>query len=189
MAKHVTLENIDHALDGGNMAGIRPRIIYGYQEDVSVWPAAPNGSVTPLSLEDAGELTGDVVMKAGTKAFTFDFTEDVGTHGMAIVGEVDALHVDHTLSLTKAKIVAKILGFMNAAMDRKMFFIVTDENETSYLMGDKNRGASMVAGDGTTTGAGSGDRNQTSLQFKYRARKALVYKGDLEDLLIEVPVS
>lgn len=189
MAKQITLENMDHVLDGGNMAGIRPRLIYGYHEDIAVHPTEPDGSVTPLSLEDAGELSGDVVMKPGTKAFYFDFTEDVGNHQMAIVGDVDGLHTEHTLNIIKAKIKNKILGFIAAAMDRKMFFIVEDENENTYLMCNKKRGASMVASDGTTTGTGSGDRNQTSLQFKFRTRKPLIYTGDTEDLLTEVPVS
>lgn len=189
MTKQITLENIDHVLDGGNMAGIRPRLVYGYHEDVAVWPEEPDGSTAPVSLDAAGELVGDVVMKPGTKAFVLDFTEDVGNHQMAVVGETDGLHVDHTLNIIKAKIKSRILGFMAAAMDRKMFFIVEDENDTHYLMGNKKRGASMVASDGTVTGTGSGDRNQTTLQFKFRTRKALIYKGDTEDMLIEVPVS
>jgi hypothetical protein len=78
---------------------------------------------------------------------------------------------------------------MNAAMDRKMFFIVEDENGKTYLMGNSKRGATLVSGDGATTGTGTGDRNQTALQFKFRTKKALIYKGDTEDLLILVPES
>jgi hypothetical protein len=56
-------------------------------------------------------------------------------------------------------------------------------------MGNKKRGSTFVPSDGATTGSGSGDRNQTVLQFKFRTRKALIYTGDMEDLLTEVPIS
>jgi hypothetical protein len=189
MANIVTLADIDHVLDNGNMPGIVPKLIYGYKEDVAVWPTEPDGSVTPLTLENAAKLTGDVVMKPNTRAYELDFTEDVGNFAIAIVGEGDSLHVENTLNIVKAKIKAKILGFMNAAMDRKMFFIIEDENGNNYLMGNSKRGATLAAGDGATTGTGSGDRNQVALQFKFRAKKALLYVGDTEDILTLVPES
>lgn len=190
MSKQITLADIDHKLDGGNMSGIVSRLIYFYHEDVAVWPTVPDGAVTPLTLEQAATLTGDVVMKPGTRAFTLDFTEDVGSFKIVPVGEVDGQHFEHDLQIIKAKIAAKVLGFMNAATDRRICFIVEDENGVNYLMGDKRRGASFITGgDGATTGAGSGDRNQTSLNFKYRVRKAYVYSGDDEDILTEVPIT
>ena len=40
--KYITLGDVDHSLgDKGNMAGIISRIIYGYHEDVAVWPEEP----------------------------------------------------------------------------------------------------------------------------------------------------
>lgn len=193
MSKRISLDTIDHDLDGGNMSGIVPRVIYGYWEDVAAWPTEPKptelaGVVTPMTLEQAGALVGDVVMKSGTKAFNFDFTEDVGSLKINSVGETDAAHVEYDLSLTKAKIAKKILGFQNAALERKMFFIVQDENENYYLMGNKRRGCTYVTGgDGNTTGATSSDRNQSVVNFKFRAAKGYVYEGDVEDILVQVP--
>ena len=192
MSKRISLETIDHNLDGGNMSGIVPRVIYGYWEDVDVFPAIPVPTmvgevVTPMTLDQAGALVGDVVMKSGTKAFNFDFTEDVGILKINTVGEIDAAHVEYDLSLTKAKIVKKVFGFMNAALERKMFFIVQDENGNYYLMGDKNRGCTYKTGsDGASTGSGS-DRNQTVMNFTFKSRKAYVYEGDVEDILVQVP--
>lgn len=192
--KTITLGDIDHNLGhNGNMAGIIPQLIYGYHEDVAVWPTEPAPTVagevtTPLSLAAAGALVGDIVMKSGTRAYTLDLTEDAGTFKINPVGEVDGLHYEYDLSIVKAKIQKTILGFMNAAQGRKMFFIVNDENETYYLMASKRRGASYVSGgDGATTGTSGGDRNQVSMNFKFRTSKALVYEGDVEDILVQVP--
>ena len=196
MAKNcINLDDIAHDLgcDGGNMSGIVPRLTYGYYEDVAVWPDEPKpaiagGTVTPLSLEEAGALIGDVVMKSGTRAWEIEFTEDVGKLAIQPVGEVDGGHFEYTLDIVKAKIQKKVLGFMNAAISRKMFFIVQDENGNHYLMGNKKRGCTFVTGgDGATTGANSGERNQASMQFKFRSQKALVYEGDTEDLLKITP--
>lgn len=189
--KYITLDDVDHDLgNNANMPGIIPTLIYGYHEDVNVWPDEPDGTVTAVTLDAAGKLTGDVTMKPGTRAYSLDFTEDVGSFKMSTLGEIDSVHWKYELAIIKAKIAAKILGFANAASSRKMFFIVSDENGVNYLMGNKRRGASMVSGgDGATTGAGSGDRNQIGLNFEFRTRKALVYEGDVEAVLVTVPVS
>ena len=61
----INLSDIDHQLscEGGNMPGIVPEIIFGYHEDVAVWPTEPvpdvdgtTGVVTPVELEAAGAL-------------------------------------------------------------------------------------------------------------------------------------
>jgi hypothetical protein len=137
-----------------------------------------------MSLEESAALVGDVVMKDGTRAFEVEFTEDTGSLTINPVGEIDGGHMEYTLTLIKAKLNKKILGFMNAALGRKMFFIVQDENAIHYLMGNKHRGCTYITGgDGATTGTTSSDRNQASLQFKFRAGRAFVYEGDVEDLL------
>ena len=43
--------------------------------------------------------------------------------------------------------------------------IVTDNNGTNYLMGDKRRGALRASGDGATTGASSTARKQNTLHY------------------------
>jgi len=190
MAKQISLEDIAHDLGHGNVAGIVPELIYGYHEDVLTWPTEPTPTVvgevtTPLSMAAAGALVGDLIMKDGTKAFKMEFTDDAGQLSIGTVGENDGISCEMTLDIVKAKIQKTILGFQNAAANRKMFFIVTDENGTGYLMGNKKRGASMVSGgDGAKTGTTGSDRNQLSLQFKFKCAKALVYEGDTEDILI-----
>ncbi|HBB00723.1 MAG: hypothetical protein A2W86_11770 [Bacteroidetes bacterium GWD2_45_23] len=193
----ISLADIDHQLscEGGNMAGIVPEIIFGYHEDVAVWPTEPvptiDGTtqvVTPVELEAAGALVGNLTMKPGTRAFKFKFTEDAGNFSIVPVGEVDGTHFEYNLNIVKARISQTILGFMNAASQRKMFFIVPDENGEYYLMGNKRRGATFVTGgDGAVTGTTASDRNQASMQFRFRTGKALVYTGLVEELLVLVP--
>lgn len=187
--KYIALADIDHNLgNDGNMAGIVPSLIYGYQEDIATWPDEPTGETTALAFDAAGTLTGDVVMKTGTRAYKLDFTEDVGHFKMAPVGETDGVHWKYELAIIKAKIQKTILGFANAAAGRKMFFIVEDENGTYYLMSSKHRGASLVTGgDGASTGTGASDRNQISLNFEFRSRKAYTYEGDVETILVQTP--
>jgi hypothetical protein len=187
----INLEDLDHNLGcSGNVSGIVPKLIYGYHGDVAVWPEEPlPASVSsPLALEESATLENDVVMKDGTRAFEMEFTEDAGSLTINPVGEIDGGQMEYTLTIVKAKIVKKILGLMNAALGRKMFFIVQDENGLRYLMGNKRRGCTFVTGgDGATTGTTSSDRNQTTLQFKFRSGRAFVYEGDVEDILEVAP--
>ena len=87
------------------------------------------------------------------------------------------------LNIISAKMRKKIFGFENATKGRKMFFIVTDNNGTNYLMGDKRRGALRASGDGATTGASSTARNQNTLHYTFTAPRKCVYEGDTEDIL------
>ena len=183
----INLEDIDHNLGcSGNVSGIVPKLIFGYHNDVKDWPnePMPTDTNTPLSLEQSATLDGDVVMKSGTRAFEIEFTEDTGSLTIIPVGEIDGGQMEYTLTLIKAKLTKKILGFMNAALGRKMFFIPQDENGLRYLMGNKRRGCTYVTGgDGATTGTTSSDRNQASIQFKFRSGRAFVYEGDVEEIL------
>jgi hypothetical protein len=186
MANCISLEDIDNNLGcNGNMAGIVQNVIYGYHSDVLTWPTEPMPTGTvPLTLDLSASLNGSVIMKPGTRAFSLEFTEDTGSLTINPVGEIDGGHMEYTLTLVKARLAKKVLGFMNAAIGRKMFFIVQDENGVCYLMGNKRRGCTFVTGsDGGTTGTTSSDRNQASLQFKFRTGRAFVYEGDTENLL------
>ncbi|GAB6122296.1 hypothetical protein [Dysgonomonas termitidis] len=192
--KCIELEDVDQNLgcNGGNAGGISTRVIYGYWDDVAAWPdePAPASPTVPLPLDEAGALVGDLVMKPGTRAFYFDMTEDAGNFTVTTEGEVDGMSVIYTLNIVKAKLSKTVFGFINAALNRKMFFIVQDMNDVEYLMGGKKRGCSYVpGGDGAVTGTAASDRNQTTLQFTYRAGKALVYEGETEGLLTLVPVT
>lgn len=181
------LSDIDLALscaERDNMGGIVSQVIYGYCEDVATWPTRPVATTAPLSLEAAGTLVGDVVMKSGTKAYTFDFTDDTGSFTIKPQGEAGGESFVEELSIIAAKIRKKILGFMNAVKGRKMFFIVQDNNGQWYLMGDKWHGARLASdSDGSTTGAAYTERNQTTLKFQYNTPSAFVYEGDTENLL------
>lgn len=186
----ITLSNIDSNLtcsEQDNMGGLVPKLIYGYYDEVATWPEFPepteSSSILTLSLENAGALVGSIVMATGKRAFTLEFTEDTGSFTVAPQGDAGSLSFLYTLTFINKRIRKKIFGFMNAAKNRKMFFIVQDSNGVYYLMGDKFRGARLTSGDGAVTGAAATDANQTTMVFTYTSPRALVYEGDTDDLL------
>lgn len=190
MAKCVNLANIDANVscsESNNMGGLVPMLIYGYWEDVATWPTLPDqtDSTNGVSLEDAAVL-GDLVMKATFCAYKLYFTEEVGSFSIAPQGDKGNISFLYTLTFINKKIRKKILGFLNAAKNRKMFFIVQDSNGTWYLMGDKYRGAMLTASDGAVTGAASTDANQVTSTFTFVSPGAYIYEGDTEDLLTPV---
>ena len=192
MEKCVTLADIDQNLscaEQDNMGGIIPVLIYGYWDDVKTWPDLPAvvASTVP-TLEEAGVLKGDVVMATGAKAYKLNFTDDTGEFKISPQGEAGGESFLNELTIISARIRKVILGFMNATKGRKMFFIVQDNNGTYYLMGDKHRGAKLATGDGAATGANATARNQITLKFNYNSPRALVYEGDVANILIAATV-
>lgn len=188
MSKCVTLANIDaiaSCAESANMGGIIPKLIFGYWEDVATWPDFPDqhSGATAVLMEAAGVLSDDLVMAQGSQAYTLEFNEEVGSFQIAPQGDKGNLSFLYTLTFINKRIRAKILGFLNAAKNRKMFFIVQDNNGTWYLMGDKYRGAMLSAGDGAVTGTVSTDSNQVTSVFTYVSPGAYVYTGDTEEIL------
>ena len=181
----ITLLDIDEqsmaCAEQDNMGGIVPRVIFGYHEDVEVWPAkAIVGSPT---MEQAGTSAEDLVLKDGKRAFYFDFTDEMGSFSIAPQGEKGSISFLYTLTIVNKRIRKLLLGFLNAVKNRKMFFLVQDSNGTWYLMGDSRRGAMLVAGDGAQTGTAATDSNQVAAVFEYVSPKALVYEGETDTLL------
>ena len=182
----IALSNIDESLltcaEQDNMGGIVPKVIFGYHEDVATWPAFPTAATT-LDMAAAGYMSDDLVMVVGKRAYFFDFTDEVGSFSIAPQGDKGNISFLYQLTIIDKRIRSLILGFMNAAKNRKMFFIVQDNNGTWYLMGDARRGALMAASDGAVTGAAPTDANQTTLIFQYVSPRALSYEGDTEDIM------
>ena len=187
MGKCINLADIDAAVscvEFDNLAGIVDEIIYGYWDDVATWPTLPAGTENAaIDLETAGAWDGSVVMKTGTRAYKLRFTDQTGVLTMTDQGEVGGESVLYQLDIIRSKISQVILGFQNATRGRKLFFIVTDKNGVSYLMGDRLNAAQKVAADAATTGTVPTDRNAVPLRFTYACPRNLVYTGDKVDIL------
>ena len=134
MPNCISLSTIDSQLscqEQDNMGGLVPQLIFGYHDDVASWPDWPAPAanpVTPLTLDAAGAITGDLVMGTGVCAYKMDFTEEQGSFSIAPQGDPGAISFLYTLNIINRRIRKKLLGFMNAAKNRKMFFLVQDAN-------------------------------------------------------------
>ena len=189
MANCYSLANIDEAISCAeldNLAGVIQEIIYGYWDDVEVFPdlPAPVNQDGTMSFEVAGQWNADIIMKDGKCAYKL-----VGTEGSAVLtitdqGEEGGLSVRYQLDIDRAKMNAVVFGFENATRGRRLFLIVTDKNGVSYLMGDKNNAARRVPADASTTGQrADSDVNKVSLRFQYDCPRKLVYTGDKTAIL------
>jgi hypothetical protein len=172
--------NIDKNLPGGeNMGGLAQNCIFGYWNDVQAWPTAP---AAPANIEADGVLTGDVIMKAGKRAFTFYSTDDTSELKMNPVGEVDGKSFEMVLTIFNPGLKKKILGFMNAAKNENLFFIVQDSDGQYYLLGDSLRAAKYDSGE-VGTGKATSDRKGVTLTFKFKTNNLRVYEGDVTSLV------
>lgn len=186
MTNCVNLADIDQAVNCAeldNVPGVAQEIIYGYWEDVATWPKLPAPVSEGMSLSEAGEWNGDLVMKTGTRAYKLVMTDDSGELTFTDQGETGGESVLMELSIHRAKISSVIFGFENATRGRRLFLIVKDRNGQFYLMGDQNVAAKRVAADATTTGKASTDLNKVPLKFSYTCPRKLIYTGDVSNIL------
>lgn len=170
--------NIDKNLTlSNNMGGITQIVYYGFHKDVETWPTKPDA---PLTVEENGVLTGDIAMKTGTKMFSLYITDDTGEFNIESVGEVDGKSFVEHLSFFHPGLQSKILGFINAAKNDNLFFVVTDAEGQQYLMGDELRPAVYQGSpDGAGTGKETAARKGVSCEFTYKTNSAYIYIGSV----------
>jgi hypothetical protein len=160
---------------GNNMGGIVQKIYYGFWADVLSWPTVPDN---PATVEENGILTGDITMKPGTRMFELYITDDTGEFSIESVGEVDGKSFVNHLTFFHPGLQKKILGFINAAKNDNLVFIVTDAEGQMYLMGDAMRPAVYQgAPDGGGTGKETAARKGMSCEFTYKTNSVYVYEG------------
>ncbi len=163
--------------NGENMGGLQQVVYFGFWKDVSTWPAKP---VNPATAAENGVLTGDLFMKEGTKMFSMYITDDTGEFNVESVGEVDGKSYVLHLNMFHPGLQSSILGFMNAAKNDNLFFIVADAEGQMYLMGDSLRPAVYQgAPDGSGTGKETAARKGMSAEFTYKTGNVYVYAGSV----------
>lgn len=173
--------NIDKNLPNGeNMGGLAQTVIFGLWEDVAAWPTPP---VAPATVEEYAEWIGDVVMKAGKRAFTFYSTDDTSALDTKLVGETDGLSFEVTLDVFNPGLKKKLLGFIAAAKNENLFLIAQDNEGQYYLLGDSQRAAKMIPGGAIGTGTKTADRKGANLKFVFKTNAPRVYIGDVTTLI------
>lgn len=174
----IEFTDIDKNLVAGeNMGGLTQKIWFGYWVDVATWPVKP---AYTANLEDCVVLTGDLTMKPGKRMFEMYITDDTGELKMELVGEVDGHSFVEHLTLFHPGLQAKIRGFMRAAQNENLVFIVEDSDGQKYLMGDAMRPAILAGSpDGAGTGKATAARKGISMEFTYKTTAIYSYAGNI----------
>ena len=73
---------------GNNMGGIGQIVYYALHRDVAKWPIRPKAGAD-ITIEQMGELSGNIEMKAGKAFHKLYITDDEGKLDFEGVGEKD----------------------------------------------------------------------------------------------------
>lgn len=176
----VTFVEIDKNLPGGaNMGGIKQIVYFAYHDDVDTWPDEPDFD-TVEDIEALATLSDDIVMKSGSRFFELYLTDDTGEFEIESVGEKDGKSWVLHLRLFHPGLQKKILGFINAAKNSNLTFIVVDNNQNQFLMGDELRPATFEGSpDGSGTGLETSARPGVSMEFTYKTANLYQYGGSI----------
>ena len=163
--------------DGQNMGGLIQEVYFGFHADMANWPTKPMNLV---DLEASAVLTGELVMKAEKRLFSLYITDDTGEFSIEPVGEIDGKSFVEHLTLFSPGLQRKLLGFMNAAKNENLVFIVKDSDGQTYIMGDSLRPAIYAgAPDGFGTGKETAARKGISMEFTYKTANVYIYSGTI----------
>ena len=163
--------------NGQNMGGLTQEIYFGFHADVLTWPTAPVAAVT---LAANAVLTGELIMKPGKKMFKMYITDDTGEFKIEPVGEVDGKSFVNHLTVFHPGLKSMLFGFINAAKNDNLVFVVQDNDGQKYIMGDKFRPA-IYAGspDGFGTGKTTAALKGLSMEFTYKTSNLYIYSGNV----------
>lgn len=163
--------------NGENMGGIAQTVYFGFFADVATWPTKPT---TPATVAENGVLTGDLTMKPGKRMFELYITDDTGEFEIEPVGEKDGKSFVLHLRLFHPGLKDRILGFINAAKNDNLVFVVPDNNGHKFLMGDSLRPATYEGADENSgTGKETAGRRGIGMHFTYKSSNAYNYVGNV----------
>lgn len=163
--------------NGENMGGLPMKVYFGYWADVATWPTKP---AAPSTLEELAALTGDLAMASTKRMFELYITDDTGEFKIESVGDKDGKSFVMHLSLFHPGLQKSILGFINAAKNENLVFIVPDNDGNMFLMGDELRAAVFESSpDGMGTGKETTARKGISMEFTYKVKNIYLYEGSV----------
>lgn len=172
--------------NGQNMGGIPQVVYYALHRDVATWPTRPNPTGT--TLEQMGELSGNVVMKAGKAFRKFYVTDDEGKLDFEGVGEKDGKSFVLKLRIYSPGLTCKVMGLLNLVKNDSLVFIVPDNNGNYFLLGDELRPATLDSIDGMTTGQKTEERPGIGMIFAYKTANVYRYKGHIPVVVVPTTI-
>ena len=121
---------------------------YALHRDVAKWPIRPKAGAD-ITIEQMGELSGNIEMKAGKAFHKLYITDDEGKLDFEGVGEKDGKSFIVKLRVYNPGLQSKLLGFINLVKNDNLVFIVPDCNSGLFLLGDELRPAILDSMDGS----------------------------------------
>lgn len=173
--------------NGQNMGGIPQVVYYALHKDVAVWPNRPVSNQA-LSLEQMGELVGEIEMKAGKVFRKFYVTDDEGKLDVEGIGEKDGKSFLMKLRIFTPGLNSKAMGFLNLIKNDNLVFIVPDNNGSYFLLGDKFRPSTLDSLDGMSTGQKTEERPGIGMVFTYKTSNVLRYKGKIPIVVVPTTI-
>lgn len=167
-----------------SMSGVK-RVIIALMDDIDTYPERIN-EASRQGLEDHVRLQGNIVMKAGKRAYKVYTDPDNAEMTYESQGEKGSKSKKAKLDIKIPGLRAKVLGFNAAIQNAELVILALLNNGEWHMMGDKDRGADLED-DKTTSGKGASASSGSELSFTYDTAIPQIYTGDIDSLLTEAP--
>lgn len=137
-----------------NPGGIEGEVYYAFTEDIVKWPTA----LISIDTETATDFE-DLVTVPAADAFEFKpgksfkrlyVTLETGELKYSLIGPRDGKSFSNSMEVSYPKNSKMIIGFISSSANRRMVFIVREQNGVAKVLGTKQFPAQLETVEGTT---------------------------------------
>lgn len=137
-----------------NPGGIQGHVYYAFDEDIQSWPAALQNIDTETAVEFSELTTIPVadpfVFKAGKSFKKLYNTLETGELKFSLIGPRDSKSFTNSLEVSYPSNDAEAIGFIASTANRRLVFIVIEQNGRAKVLGTPQFPAQLETVEGTS---------------------------------------
>lgn len=137
-----------------NPGGIQGEVYYAFEEDIESWPAALQNIDTETAVEFADlttiPTTDPFVFKEGKSFKKLYVTLETGELKYSLIGPRDSKAFSNSMEISYPSNDAEVIGFIASSANRRMVFIVKEQNGRAKVLGTPQFPAQLETVEGTT---------------------------------------
>lgn len=164
-------------IGGENPAGMSRRFYYARIKDIQVLPKLKKLD-DAQNLEEAGMITGDIVMKPGKSFKVMEIAMNSGGLNSSEQGELKSKSASNTFTVRYPYITAQVIGLKRSLRNDDLVLILEERSGQKRLFGDSIYPAQLSTGE-TATGAATADPKGNNLTFMTEGQECPVWTGNV----------
>ncbi len=147
-------KNITYAQGAFNPGGVQGRVFYAFEEDIVKWPDALRtiDTATAIEFSELATIPADdpFEFKAGKSFKEIYVTLETGELKYSLIGPRDSKAFQNSMEISFPSNSQEIIGFIAATANRRLVFLVPEQNNRVKVLGTPQFPAQLETVEGTS---------------------------------------